>query len=69
MKALSSHSLHLVLSLFFLPMIVGEPYVFKNTIKATLSSRYMIYTGLTILVFLIYHLYQYTCLLYTSRCV
>ena len=37
-----------------------EPYVFKNTIKATLSSRYMIYTGLTILVFLIYHLYQYT---------
>ena len=37
-----------------------EPYVFKNTIKATLSSRYMIYTGLTVLVFLIYHLYQYT---------
>ena len=34
--------------------------MFKNTIKATLSSRYMIYTGLTILVFLIYHLYQYT---------
>lgn len=29
-----------------------EPYVFKNTIKATLSSRYMIYTGLTVLVFL-----------------
>lgn len=22
-----------------------EPYVFKNTIKATLSSRYMIYTA------------------------
>ena len=37
-----------------------EPYVFKNTIKATLSSRYMIYTGLTVLVFLVYHLYQYT---------
>lgn len=37
-----------------------EPYVFKNTITATLSSRYMIYTGLTVLVFLIYHLYQYT---------
>lgn len=34
--------------------------MFKNTIKATLSSRYMIYTGLTVLVFLIYHLYQYT---------
>ena len=32
----------------------------KNPIKATLSSRYMIYTGLTVLVFLIYHLYQYT---------
>ena len=37
-----------------------QPYVFKNTIKATLSSRYMIYTGLTVLVFLVYHLYQYT---------
>jgi succinate dehydrogenase / fumarate reductase cytochrome b subunit len=37
-----------------------EPYQFKNTIKATISSRYMIYTGLTVLVFLVFHLLQYT---------
>lgn len=37
-----------------------EDYVKKNTIKATWSSRYMIYTGLTVLVFGIYHLLQYT---------
>ncbi len=37
-----------------------EPYQCKNTITATLSSRYMIYTGLTVAAFLIYHLLQYT---------
>ncbi len=37
-----------------------EPYQYQNTITATLSSRYMIYTGLTVAAFLIYHLLQYT---------
>ncbi len=37
-----------------------EPYACQNTITATLSSRYMIYSGITVLLFLIYHLYQYT---------
>lgn len=37
-----------------------DEYKFQDTIKATLSSRYMIYTGATIAVFLIYHLLQYT---------
>ncbi len=37
-----------------------EPYQYKATITATLSSRYMIYSGLTVLAFLIYHLLQYT---------
>ena len=37
-----------------------DSYVYQNTIKATVSSRYMIYTGLTVLVFLVYHLLQYT---------
>lgn len=37
-----------------------DNYKFSNTIKATWSSRYMIYSGLTVLVFLIYHLLQYT---------
>lgn len=38
----------------------NDPYQFKNTITATISSRYMVYTGLTILVFVVYHLLQYT---------
>lgn len=36
------------------------PYQFPNTIKASKSSRIMIWTGLTILFFLIYHLLHFT---------
>lgn len=37
-----------------------DDYKFSNTIKTTWSARYMIYSGLTVLVFLIFHLLQYT---------
>lgn len=37
-----------------------DNYKFSNTITATWSSRYMVYSGLTVLAFLIYHLLQYT---------
>ncbi len=37
-----------------------DGYKFRNTIKATWSSRYMIYSGLTVLVFAVFHLLQYT---------
>lgn len=37
-----------------------EGYKKEGTIKATWSSRYMIYSGVTVLVFLLYHLLQYT---------
>ncbi len=36
------------------------PYQFPNTIQASKSSRIMIWTGLTILFFLIYHLLHFT---------
>jgi succinate dehydrogenase / fumarate reductase cytochrome b subunit len=38
----------------------SEGYKKESTIAATLSSRYMIYSGLTILVFAIFHILQYT---------
>lgn len=38
----------------------NQGYKFNNTIAATISARYMIYSGLTVLVFLVYHLLQYT---------
>lgn len=38
----------------------NDPYQYQSTIAATISSRYMIYSGLTVLVFLVYHLLQYT---------
>ncbi|MBK1883350.1 succinate dehydrogenase cytochrome b subunit [Luteolibacter pohnpeiensis] len=37
-----------------------EQYQNKNTIQATLSSRIMMWTGLTILAFVIYHLLHFT---------
>ena len=37
-----------------------QQYEYKSTITATLSSRAMIWTGLMILCFLIFHLLQYT---------
>ncbi len=37
-----------------------KSYEFKNTIQASTSSRYMILTGLTILVFFIYHILHFT---------
>jgi succinate dehydrogenase / fumarate reductase cytochrome b subunit len=37
-----------------------KPYEFQATIKATKSSRIMIWTGLTILLFVVYHLMHYT---------
>lgn len=37
-----------------------QEYKYKNTIAATISARYMVYSGLTVLVFLVYHLLQYT---------
>lgn len=40
--------------------VARQPYEFENTIKATRSSRIMIWTGLTILFFLIYHLLHFT---------
>jgi succinate dehydrogenase / fumarate reductase cytochrome b subunit len=36
------------------------PYEFQNTIQASKSSRLMIWTGLTILLFVIYHLLHFT---------
>jgi succinate dehydrogenase / fumarate reductase cytochrome b subunit len=37
-----------------------QPYAFQNTIQASKSSRIMIWTGLTILFFVIYHLLHFT---------
>lgn len=37
-----------------------KSYEFQNTIQATRSSRYMILTGLTILLFFIYHILHFT---------
>jgi len=37
-----------------------QPYAYKNTIKATKSSRMMIWSGLTILAFVVYHLMHFT---------
>jgi succinate dehydrogenase / fumarate reductase, cytochrome b subunit len=37
-----------------------QSYECKNTIQASLSSRYMVVTGLTILVFFIYHILHFT---------
>ncbi len=37
-----------------------KPYAYPNTIQATKSSRIMIWTGLTILFFVIYHLLHFT---------
>jgi len=37
-----------------------QPYEFDNTIQASKSSRIMIWTGLTILLFVIYHLMHFT---------
>lgn len=37
-----------------------KPYEFQNTIQASVSSRIMIWTGLTILAFVIYHLLHFT---------
>jgi succinate dehydrogenase / fumarate reductase cytochrome b subunit len=36
------------------------PYYFRNTIKATLSSRTMVMTGLVILAFVLFHLAHFT---------
>lgn len=36
------------------------PYVYKDTVQASLSSRTMIYTGLVILAFLIFHIAHFT---------
>ncbi|MEO5958369.1 MAG: succinate dehydrogenase cytochrome b subunit, partial [Opitutaceae bacterium] len=38
----------------------AEPYAVKNTIRATLASRTMRYTGLVVLAFLVYHLAHFT---------
>lgn len=38
----------------------AEPYAFKHTIRATLSSRTMRLTGYVVLAFLIYHLAHFT---------
>lgn len=37
-----------------------EPYAFENTVQATKSSRVMIWSGLTILAFIVYHLAHFT---------
>jgi succinate dehydrogenase / fumarate reductase cytochrome b subunit len=37
-----------------------KSYEFQNTIQASVSSRYMILTGLTILAFFIYHILHFT---------
>lgn len=37
-----------------------EAYAFKNTVKATLASRTMIWTGVMIFLFLVYHLLHFT---------
>ncbi|HUJ44526.1 MAG TPA: succinate dehydrogenase cytochrome b subunit [Opitutaceae bacterium] len=37
-----------------------EPYEFRHTIQATLSSRTMRWTGVVVLAFLLYHLAQFT---------
>ena len=37
-----------------------EPYAFKNTVKATLASRTMIWTGVMIFLFVTYHLLHFT---------
>lgn len=37
-----------------------QPYAYQATIQATKSSRIMIWTGLTILFFIVYHLLHYT---------
>lgn len=37
-----------------------EPYAFKNTVKATLASRTMIWTGGMIFLFVTYHLLHFT---------
>ncbi|MBI4353463.1 MAG: succinate dehydrogenase cytochrome b subunit [Candidatus Omnitrophica bacterium] len=36
------------------------PYVFKDTVQATLASRTMVMTGLIILLFIVYHLLHFT---------
>ena len=36
------------------------PYAYKNTVQASVSSRTMIFTGIILLVFVIYHLLHFT---------
>ncbi len=36
------------------------PYVYKNTVQATLASRTMLYSGLLVLAFVLYHLMHFT---------
>ncbi len=55
--------LHIVTSLYLKKLnLDARPvkYVFNNTVQATLSSRTMIYSGLAIFFFLLYHLLHFT---------
>ena len=41
-------------------MAARQQYKVKHTIKATLSSRFMVQTGIMIALFIVYHILQYT---------
>src|SRR5690606_488206 len=55
--------LHIITSLYLKKLNLDarpDKYVFNNTVQATLSSRTMIWSGLLILSFVIYHLLHFT---------
>lgn len=60
MLALIAIHICLTLTLKMENMSARQQYEFKNTLKATLSSRTMVWTGVAIGLFIIYHILQYT---------
>lgn len=60
MLAIIAAHICLTLKLKMENLAARQQYEFKYTIKATLSSRYMVVTGLMLLCFIIFHILNYT---------
>ena len=60
MLALIAIHICLTLTLKLENLSARQQYEFKHTIKATLSSRTMVWTGVMIGLFIVYHILQYT---------
>ena len=60
---LASFILHILTSLYLKKLNLDarpDKYVYKNTVRASLSSRTMIWTGLVIFFFVLYHVLHFT---------